>query len=58
MDKINWDDMDIDIKGLAYEHFLKSEMGGGDLGQFFTKSENIGHSQKYSFNFRRMYLRL
>ena len=43
MDKINWDDMDIDIKGLAYEHFLKDEMGGGDLGQFFTKREVVDY---------------
>jgi type I restriction-modification system DNA methylase subunit len=43
MDKINWDDMDIDVKGLAYEHFLKNEMGGGDLGQFFTRREVVDY---------------
>jgi type I restriction enzyme M protein len=43
MDKLNWDDMDIDIKGLAYEYFLKDEMGGGDLGQFFTKREIVDY---------------
>lgn len=43
MDKINWDDMDIDVKGLAYEHFLKNEMGGGELGQFFTRREVVDY---------------
>ena len=43
MDKISWDDIDIDVKGTAYEHFLKSEMGGGDLGQFFTKREIVDY---------------
>ena len=43
MDKLNWDEFDIDIKGLAYEHFLKDEMGGGDLGQFFTKREIVDY---------------
>jgi len=35
--------MDFDIKGLAYEHFLKYEMGGGDLGQFFTRREVVNY---------------
>jgi type I restriction-modification system DNA methylase subunit len=43
MDKIDWDNMEIDVKGLAYEHFLKDEMGGGDLGQFFTKREVVDY---------------
>jgi len=43
MDKLNWDDMDIDVKGLAYEHFLKNEMGGGELGQFFTRREVVDY---------------
>jgi type I restriction-modification system DNA methylase subunit len=43
MDKINWDEIDIDVKGTAYEHFLKSEMGGGDLGQFFTRREIVDY---------------
>jgi type I restriction-modification system DNA methylase subunit len=43
LDKLNWDDFDIDVKGLAYEHFLKDEMGGGDLGQFFTKREIVDY---------------
>lgn len=43
MDKLNWDDFDIDVKGLAYEHFLKYEMAGGELGQFFTKREIINY---------------
>lgn len=37
MDKIKWDDLDIDIKRLAYEHFFKYESTGGTLVQFFTK---------------------
>lgn len=43
IDKIEWETLDIDIKGVAYEHFLKSEMGGGDLGQFFTRREVIDY---------------
>ena len=43
MDKINWDSLDVDIKGVAYEHFLKTEMGGGELGQFFTRREVIDY---------------
>ena len=42
LDKLDWDMMDVDIKGIAYEYFLKSEMdSGGDLGQFFTKREVV-----------------
>jgi len=43
MSKINWDEMETDIKGIAYEHFLSSELTGGDLGQFFTKREVIDY---------------
>jgi len=46
MDKIDWESMNIDIKGAAYEHFLKSEMGGGDLGQFFTRREIVDYMIK------------
>jgi type I restriction enzyme S subunit len=43
MDKLNLDDIDIDIKGSAYELFLKYETGGGSLGQFFTKREVVDY---------------
>ena len=55
MDKVPWEDMDIDIKGLAYEHFLKYEMGSGsDLGQFFTKREVVS----YMINLIKPYIKL
>ena len=37
--KIDWDLIDSDIKGMAYEHFLNTELAGGELGQFFTRRE-------------------
>jgi restriction endonuclease S subunit/type I restriction-modification system DNA methylase subunit len=44
IDKLKWDDMDVDIKGTAYEYFLKYETGGGgNLGQFFTKREVVDY---------------
>jgi len=43
MDKIDWDIIDVDIKGLAYEYFLKDEMAGGGLGQFFTRREVVDY---------------
>ncbi len=43
MSKIAWDEMQSDIKGMAYELFLSSELTGGDLGQFFTKREVIDY---------------
>lgn len=43
MSKIEWDEMQSDIKGMAYEMFLSSELTGGDLGQFFTKREVIDY---------------
>ena len=37
--KINWETINSDIKGAAYEHFLNTELTGGSLGQFFTRRE-------------------
>jgi restriction endonuclease S subunit len=46
MDKVEWENIDVDVKGVAYELFLKSEMGGGDLGQFFTRREVVDYMIK------------
>lgn len=43
MDKLNFDDMDIDIKGAGYEYFLKYENASGSLGQFFTKRQVVNY---------------
>ncbi|ATZ80866.1 type I restriction-modification DNA methylase [Bodo saltans virus] len=44
LDKLEWESMDVDIKGVAYEHFLKYEIGSGDdLGQFLTRREVIDY---------------
>lgn len=34
--KFDFDQIDIDIKGECFEYFLRNEMVGGDLGQYFT----------------------
>lgn len=43
LDKLKLDEIDVDIKGLAYELFLKYETGGGSLGQFFTRREVVDY---------------